>query len=201
MRAPLSMEVVCWRVKTWWKTSQPYEGDWKRKSGENENILALWRSWWVSKDHVFGKKPPNLVMRNWEGKPETGINQWKTSRTRWRNMGRKLKDHRYFDKQGKEKQKFVMRRGTWVMRDLVRIRCCIVLQKLNRHHAGFTTLSTPGRQISGYLLASGSRSTLTRISLCRLFFIASLGVFLSTFCWSTSFLLKRPGGLECWSSH
>ena len=41
------------------------------------------------------------------------------------------------------------------------------------YHAGFPTLSAPGRQIFGFLPASGSRTALTRIPLCRLFFVAS----------------------------
>ena len=30
----------------------------------NKNILALWGSWWVLKDHVAGEKPPNPVMED-----------------------------------------------------------------------------------------------------------------------------------------
>ena len=41
------------------------------------------------------------------------------------------------------------------------------------YHAGSPTLPAPGRQISGYPPASGSRTTLTRIPPCRLFFVAS----------------------------
>ena len=41
------------------------------------------------------------------------------------------------------------------------------------YHAGSPALPAPGRQISGYPPASGSRTTLTRIPLCHLFLIAS----------------------------
>ena len=64
-----------------------------------------------------------------------------------------------------------------MIRNLVRIRCCVVLQELNCHgnyHAGFpTALPVLGRQISGYSPASGFRTTLTRISPCYLFLVAS----------------------------
>ena len=41
------------------------------------------------------------------------------------------------------------------------------------YHAGSLALPAPGRQISGYPPASGSRTTLTRIPPCRLFLVAS----------------------------
>ena len=41
------------------------------------------------------------------------------------------------------------------------------------YHAGFPALPAPGRQISGYLPASGSRTTLTRIPPYYLFLVAS----------------------------
>ena len=64
-------------------------------------------------------------------------------------------------------------------------------------------LPAPGKQISSYPPASGSRTTLTRIPLCRLFFVASsllplpcrlflvalLGASSNAFCWSSLFLL------------
>ena len=46
-------------------------------------------------------------------------------------------------------------------------------------YAGFLALPVPGKQISGYLPTSGSRTTLTQIPPCRLFLITSLGVLLS----------------------
>ena len=64
-----------------------------------------------------------------------------------------------------------------MMRDLVRIRCYVVFQESNCHHAGSPALPAPGRQIFGYPPASGSRTALTRIPSCRLFLVASLGVF------------------------
>ena len=64
-----------------------------------------------------------------------------------------------------------------MIRDLVRIRCCVVLQESNCHgnyHASSPAAPfAPGRQISGYPPASGSRTTLTRIPPCRLFLVAS----------------------------
>ena len=41
------------------------------------------------------------------------------------------------------------------------------------YHAGSPALPAPGRQISGYPPASGSKTTLTRIPPCYLFLIAS----------------------------
>ena len=41
------------------------------------------------------------------------------------------------------------------------------------YYAGFPTLLASGRQISGYLLASDSRTALTQIPPCRLFLVAS----------------------------
>ena len=43
---------------------------------------------------------------------------------------------------------------------------------VNYHVGSPAALAVPGRQISGYPPASGSRITLTRISLCCLFFVA-----------------------------
>ena len=36
---------------------------WSKKENRetNKNILALWKSWWDSKDHIAGEKPPNLI--------------------------------------------------------------------------------------------------------------------------------------------
>ena len=56
-------------LSTHWKTG-------KENRETNENILALWGSWWVSKSHVADKKPPNLVATKEENR--TKINQWKT---------------------------------------------------------------------------------------------------------------------------
>ena len=83
------------------------------------------------------------------------------------------------------------------------------------YHVGFPALSAPGRQISGYLPVSGSRTTLTRIPLCRpflvasslspflcrLFFVAPRGALHSASCRSPLFPLKRLNRLGCWSSH
>ena len=60
------------------------------------------------------------------------------------------------------------------MRDLVRIKCCIVLQKLNYHHISSPTLLAPGRYISGYPTASGYRIAPIQIPPCRFFFVAAL---------------------------
>ena len=86
------------------------------------------------------------------------------------------------------------------MRDLVRIKCCIVLQKLNCHHVGSPTLPPPGRQISGYPPASSSRTVLTRIPFCCLFFVASplsphLARFLARSVGRPCFCLRDPVGL------
>ena len=69
------------------------------------------------------------------------------------------------------------------------------------NHAGFPTLPALGRQIPGYPPVSGSRTALTRIPPCRLFYVASLSAFLSTSCGSPSFSLQRVSRLDCWSSH
>ena len=69
------------------------------------------------------------------------------------------------------------------------------------YHAGFPVLSAPGRQISGYLPAFGSRTTLTRIPFCCLFLVTSFGALLSASCRSSSFPLERLSGLGCQSSH
>ena len=60
-----------------------------------------------------------------------------------------------------------------MIRDLVRIRCCVVLQELNCHYSGSPALPTPERQIFGYPPASGSRIALTWIPPCCLFLVAS----------------------------
>ena len=62
-----------------------------------------------------------------------------------------------------------------MIRDLVRIKYCVVLQESNCHHAGSPALPAPGRQIFGYPPASGSKTALTRISLYCLFLVASFG--------------------------
>ena len=81
-----------------------------------------------------------------------------------------------------------------MIRDLVRIRCCIVLQESNCHgnyHAGSpAVLFAPERQISGYSPASGSRTSLTRILPCRLFLVAS---FLSPHCVLVRFVARPIG--------
>ena len=60
-----------------------------------------------------------------------------------------------------------------MIRNLVKIRYCIVLQSRTANYTGSSALSAPGRQISSYPPASGSRTALTRIPLCRLFLVAS----------------------------
>ena len=64
-----------------------------------------------------------------------------------------------------------------MIRDLVKIRCCVVLPESNYHgnyHAGSpAALLAPEKQISGYPPAFDSITTLIWISLCRLFFVAS----------------------------
>ena len=94
------------------------------------------------------------------------------------------------------------KRGVCLRRDLVRIRCCVVLQRSQTaNYAGSSALLAPARQISGYSPAYDSRTALTWIPLCYLFFVASLSAFLSAFCWLPLFLLQRLSGLNCWSSH
>ena len=108
-------------------------------------------------------------------------------------------------KQGKKnrdwwrEKRFVWGR-IWMMRDLIRITYCVVLQELNCQLCRlFGALS--GRQISGYLLVSGSKTARTQIPLYCLFLVASFGMFLSMSCWLSPFLLQRLSGLDCWSSH
>ena len=102
-----------------------------------------------------------------------------------------------------------------MIRNLVRIRCCVVFQESNCHgnyHAGSpAALFAPGRQIFSYPPASGSKTTLTRILLCRLFFVVSsllphlayilacFGALCSVSCRSPSLLFG--GELDHWLSH
>ena len=82
-----------------------------------------------------------------------------------------------------------------MIRDLVRIRCYLVFQELNCHgnyYAGSpAALLVTERQISGYPLASGSRTTSTRIPLCHLFLVASS---LSTHCVLVRFVARPISG-------
>ena len=81
---------------------------------------------------------------------------------------------------------------------------------VNQHASSPTALPAPGRQISGYPLASASRYTLTRIlprrlflvasSLsplhCRLFLVVSFGALHSASYWPPSFTLCKE--LDYW---
>ena len=84
-----------------------------------------------------------------------------------------------------------LRRETWLKRYLVKERlgqnkvlCSslgVELQMFN-YHAGSLAFSALRRQISGYLLTSGSKTVLTRILPCHFFFVASLGALFSASC-------------------
>ena len=101
---------------------------------------------------------------------------------------------------GKEKPRMMERKEVCLRRDLDdeglgqnKVLCSfsrVELPMVN-YHAGFLTLPAPRKQISGYPPASGSRTVLTQISPCRLFFITSLVAFLSAFCLASLFLLCR----------
>ena len=80
-----------------------------------------------------------------------------------------------------------------MMRNLVRIRCCVVLQESNCHYAGSLALPVPGRQISGYPPASGSTTALTWTLSCHLFLVASLGASSSAFSYLARFLARLVG--------
>ena len=87
--------------------------------------------------------------------------------------------------------------GTWMLKDLVRIRCYVVLHKSNCHHAGSPAFRVTERQFSGYPPASGSRTALTQIPLCRPFFVASsyLARFLARSVGRPRFRLRGSVGL------
>ena len=126
------------------------------------------------------KNLPNRWGRDWEGKPKDHkcrYCRWKKpSNLDWR-QGEKNRD--WWRKGG-----FVWG-GTWMIRDLVRIRYCVVFSEVKlpmvNYYAGFPTLLVPRRQISGYLPASSSRTTLTRIFLYCLFLVAPLSASISAF--------------------
>ena len=111
-------------------------------------------------------------------------------------------------RRGKEKPRLGERGGTCLRRDLVdeglgqnkipRSSLEVKLLMVN-YHAGSLALSILERQISDYLPASGSRIALTRISLCYLFFVTSLGELLSMSYWLSLFSLC--GELDCWLGH
>ena len=73
------------------KLSNPMRETKEENRGINENILAPWRSWWVLKDHVTGKKPPNPVMGNWRRKLDKKSIDKKPPNS-MRNVERKLMD-------------------------------------------------------------------------------------------------------------
>ena len=63
-----------------------------KKTGEENwetrnNILALYESWWVLKDHDAGEKLPNPV-RNWGEKPDKRSIDKKLP-NRWGELGKK----------------------------------------------------------------------------------------------------------------
>ena len=60
----------------------------------NKNILALWGSWWVSKNHVTGEKPPNLVMGDWREKSDKKPIDEKPLGLDWGSVKGKPKDHK-----------------------------------------------------------------------------------------------------------
>ena len=66
---------------------------------------------------------------------------------------------------------------------------------VNYYAGSPAALPAPGKQISDYPLASGSKTTLTRIPPCRLFLVASLGAFFSA-SYRLSSLLSC-GELDC----
>ena len=86
-----------------------------------------------------------------------------------------------------------------MIRDLVRIRCCIVFRSRIANSqtttAGSPTLPVPRKQIFGYLPASGFRTTLTQIPLWCLFLVALLGALFSASCQLPLILLCRE--LDC----
>ena len=177
-----------------------------------KNLLTQWETEEENRTRDQSMKNLPTDEGDWGGKPKDLID---------------IVDEKTFQpglRTGKEKPRLMerggvcsrlVRGGTWMIRDLVRIRCCVVLQESNCHgnyHAGSpAALPAPGRQISGYPPASGSRTTLTRIPLCRLFLIAfSLSPHLarvlarfvalcSVSCWLS--LLSLCGELGCWLGH
>ena len=95
----------------------------------------------------------------------------------WKNLLTWTKDKKRKTEIGGERRNVV-----WSMRDLDdkglgqnKVLCSFsgVELPIVNYHASSLTLPAPGRQISDYLPASGSRTALTRIPPCRLFLVAS----------------------------
>ena len=96
-----------------------------------------------------------------------------------------------------------MRGETWSRRDLVGIRCCSVLsgvelQMIKPPNIGFPTLLASGRQIFGYLPASGSIENQTDSDTVPVTssFVVSLDAIHSVFRW-----LSYCGSNHRWWSH
>ena len=177
-----------------------------RETGEEnretiENIVAPEGSWWISKSHITGEKPPNLMkgtgeenrtrdqsMKNlpawwggdWRGKPK----DHKCKYCRWKNLPTWTEDKERKTEIDRERLRLMERRGICSKKDLddKGLGQNKVLYSSFRSRTaskqtattGFPTLSAPGRQISGYSPAFGSKTILTWTLLCCLFFVASL---------------------------
>ena len=82
-------------------------------------------------------------------------------------------------------------------KNLVKLRYCSVfsgveLPIVKQPNAGSPMLPSPGKQISSYPPASGSRKS----NWLRFLLVTSLGVLCGAFCWSSSFPLCKE--LDCW---
>ena len=116
---------------------------------------------------------------------------------RWKNLS-------IWTKNSEGKPRLVKRRGTCLKRDLIKIRCCAVLQQSQTANGqiitvGFLTFPAPETQISGYLPDSGSKTAPTWIfpmlfHLAR--FLACLVSYFS-FCFAGSWIIGLAiGGAE-----
>ena len=137
---------------TWWKTSQPDEGDWEGKPGDQwehpspvGKLMSLKRScrWWKTSQPDDGKteeenRTRDQSMKNLpadEGAGEENrkiidIVDEKTFQPRLRTEKEKP---RLMERGGVCSRKDLFEGGTWMIRDLVRIRCYVVLQESNCH--------------------------------------------------------------------
>ena len=114
----------CWReMRTWWKTSQPNEGDWERKLGDHwkhpspvGKLMSLKKSccWWKTFQPDDGKTGEENQIRDQSMKKPSNL-----------DWGQEKKNRDWWWEEG------FVQGGTWMIRNLVRIRCYVVLQELN----------------------------------------------------------------------
>ena len=183
-------------IGTWWN-----EGDWGGKRGDCwehpspiGKLMSLKKSccWWKTSQPDDGKTGEENRTRDQSIKKPSNLD--------W-GQGRKNRD--WWRKEG------FVQRGTWMIRDLVRIRCYVVFQESNCHgqlpcrlpgalRARETDLRLPAGfwllelHWLGFLLIASSLLPLLCPCLARL---ARLGALCSAFCRSSLFPLERFGRL------